>query len=180
MGHAFNYFEIEKGFVWPDNSKFLANIFSMKAKRLIAGVLCVIAAMSFVLAGIFVLLNLSWQNQLIIVSVITSTILLIAAFSTAIFFGCEEDNTDTAKLTEEEEAVIMEDAAADNVVEAMDYEVDYYSSSQETIDGINGSKKSTEWRRARYVDGEGPAITVDPTGSAYPKTITINYWICKL
>ena len=78
MGHAFNYFEIEKGFVWPDNSKFLANIFSMKAKRLIAGVLCVIAAMSFVLAGIFVLLNLPWHNQLIIASVITSTILFIA------------------------------------------------------------------------------------------------------
>lgn len=103
------------------------------------------------------------------------TILLIAAFSTAIFFGCEEDNTNKAKLTEEEEAVIMEDAAADNVIEAMDYEVDYYSSSQETIDGINGSKKSAEWRRPRYVDGEGPAVTVDPTGRAYPKTITIDY-----
>jgi len=78
MGQGLKYFEIEKGFVWPDNSKLLANIFSMKTKRLIAGVLCAIAAMGFVLAGIFVLLNLPWQNQLIIVSVITSTILFIA------------------------------------------------------------------------------------------------------
>jgi hypothetical protein len=69
----------------------------------------------------------------------------------------------------------MDDAASDNVIEATDYEVDFYSSSQETIDAINDSKKSTSWRRGRYADGEGPAVTVDPTGRAYPKTITIDY-----
>ena len=102
-------------------------------------------------------------------------ILFIAALSTALFFGCEEDQTNKF-LTEEEEAVIMEDAASDNVIEAMDYEVDYYSSSQETIEGINeGNKKNSQWLRWRYADGVGPAVTVDPIGTAFPKTITLDY-----
>ena len=104
------------------------------------------------------------------------SILFIAALATAVFFGCEEDLTDnTNLLTEEEEAVILDDAASDNVIEATDYEVDYYSSSDDIIKGINSGKKSTQWPRWRYVNGEGPAVTVDPTGSAYPKTITIDY-----
>ena len=104
-------------------------------------------------------------------------IILLAALSTAFLFGCEEEKTDNSRfLSEEEEAVIMEDAAADNVIEAMDYEVDYYSSSSEIINGINnGGKKSSNWPRWRYVNGEGPAVTVDPIGWAYPKTITIDY-----
>jgi hypothetical protein len=31
----------------------------------------------------------------------------------------------------------MDDAVADNVIEATDYEVDYYSSSSDIINGIN-------------------------------------------
>jgi hypothetical protein len=49
MGHSLNYFELEKGFIWPDNSKLLANIFSLKTKKTIAGVLC----------GIAILINLA-------------------------------------------------------------------------------------------------------------------------
>ncbi|MFP4449122.1 MAG: hypothetical protein ACLFPH_10345 [Bacteroidales bacterium] len=103
-------------------------------------------------------------------------IILTTAITAAIFVSCEDNlNNDNAMLTEQEEAIIKDDAASDDVVEATDYEVDFYSSSQETIDEINEGKKSTSWRRERYVDGEGPAVTVDPTGSAYPKTITIDY-----
>jgi hypothetical protein len=103
-------------------------------------------------------------------------VVLAAALSTAFLYSCEEDlNKGTEFLTEKEQAVVMDDAASDNVIEAVDYEVDYYSGSQEIIDGINGNKKSSEWLRWRYVDGVGPAITVNPAGSAYPKTITIDY-----
>jgi len=102
--------------------------------------------------------------------------LLITALLTGLFYGCEEDLTnDTNFLTEEEKAVIMDDAASDNVIEATNYEVDYYSSSQETIDSINQNQKGTKWLRWRYVDGIGPAVTVDPIGPSYPKTITIDY-----
>ena len=43
MGHALKYFEMEEGFNWPGNSRLLANILTRQKKRLIAGVLCVIA-----------------------------------------------------------------------------------------------------------------------------------------
>ncbi len=105
-------------------------------------------------------------------------ILFITAIAIAFLMSCEKDPSNEVNLfTEEEEAVIMEDAASDNVIEAMDYEVDFYTSSQDLLDGLNGSKKSAsaaEWRW-RYKNGVGPAITVDPTGRAYPKTITIDY-----
>ena len=91
-------------------------------------------------------------------------IVLTAALSTAFLFSCEDD-LNTKFLSEEEQAVIMDDAASDNVIEAVDYEIDFYSSSSDIINGINdGGKKSTFWPRWRYVDGEGPAVTVDPIG----------------
>lgn len=105
-------------------------------------------------------------------------IFLIAAATVSFLMSCEKEPANDINLfTEEEEAVIMEDAASDNVIEAMDYEVDFYTSSQDLLDGLTGSKKSTsaaEWRW-RYKNGVGPAITMDPTGRAYPKTITIDY-----
>jgi hypothetical protein len=102
-------------------------------------------------------------------------IYLAAAFTAVTLLSCEEDLTNNTDLTEQEEAVIMDDAASDNVIEATDYEVDFYSSSEETIDEINDEKKSAWWYSGRYVNGEGPAVTVDPIGRAYPKTITIDY-----
>jgi hypothetical protein len=100
---------------------------------------------------------------------------LIIASAAALLFGCEkEPSNDINLFTEEQEAIIMEDAASDNVIEAVDYEVDFYTSSADIIDGLHGNKKSAEWKW-RYKNGIGPAVTVDPTGWAYPKTITIDY-----
>ena len=59
MGHILNCFELEKGFIWPDNSKLLANVFSLQTKKLLAGVLCIIAALGLVASGISVLTGLS-------------------------------------------------------------------------------------------------------------------------
>lgn len=102
-------------------------------------------------------------------------IVLTAALATTLLFSCEKD-PQVKSLTEEEQAIIMDDAVADNVIEATDYEVDYYSSSSDIIAGINdGGEKSSLWPRLRYLDGEGPAVTVDPIGRFYPKTITIDY-----
>jgi hypothetical protein len=102
-------------------------------------------------------------------------IILTAALATTLLFSCEKDQ-EVKSLTEEEQAIIMDDAVADNVIEATDYEIDYYSSSSEIIAGINdGGKKSSFWPRLRYVNGLGPAVTVNPTGSYFPKTITIDY-----
>jgi hypothetical protein len=78
MGQSLNYFELEKGFVWPDNSKLLLNIFGLQAKKRIASILCVIAAISFVSSGICFLIGYSWQNREIILAAAISTILFIA------------------------------------------------------------------------------------------------------
>jgi hypothetical protein len=78
MGHSSNYFELEKGFFWPDNSKLLANAFSLQTKKRIAGVLCVLAAICFFLSGICVLIGHPWHKQITIAAVITSTVLFVA------------------------------------------------------------------------------------------------------
>lgn len=105
-------------------------------------------------------------------------IFLITLAATAFLMSCEKETANDINLfTEEEEAVIMEDAASDNVIEAMDYEIDFYTSSGDLIDGLSASKKSASaasWRW-RYKNGVGPAVTVDPTGRAFPKTITVDY-----
>lgn len=77
MGHGLKYFELEKGFTWPNNSKFPANIFSLQTNRIIASVLCIIAAISFIVSGICFMMGHSWHNQEVIVAVITSTILFV-------------------------------------------------------------------------------------------------------
>lgn len=78
MGHSFNYFELEKGFVWPDNSKLLKNVMSLQARKMLAGVWCVIAAVSFFVAGIRVLAGPSRYSFTVIAAVITSTLLFVA------------------------------------------------------------------------------------------------------
>jgi hypothetical protein len=78
MGHALKYFELEKGFSWPDNSRLFGNMANLRAKRTIAGALCVIAAICFVAAGTLVLMDRPMQDQLALVSVLASTLLFIA------------------------------------------------------------------------------------------------------
>lgn len=78
MGHSLNFFELEKGFIWPDNSKFLSNIVNLHAKKRLAAALCVMAAISFVVSGICVITGHPWNKMVILIAVITSTVLFIA------------------------------------------------------------------------------------------------------
>lgn len=102
---------------------------------------------------------------------------LIATLSTLFIMSCERDNELTGfdVLSEEEKAVVTNDAAADNLKESADYEIDYLTGSDAAIEGIENGTKGTQHHRPRYVDGVGPAITVDPVGYSFPKTITIDY-----
>jgi hypothetical protein len=78
MGHALNAFELEKGFVWPERSRVLANGFPGQARKRLAGVLCVAAAIGFVGSGAFVLAGHFWQYPAAIFSVSASSLLFIA------------------------------------------------------------------------------------------------------
>ncbi len=77
MGHSLNYFELEKGFNWPHNSRLLANYCSSKQIMLIAAIWCAMAATIFILSGIFVLINHPWYSLLTFIAVVLSTMLFI-------------------------------------------------------------------------------------------------------
>lgn len=104
-------------------------------------------------------------------------LVLITALSTLFIMSCERDNelSGLDVLSEEEKAVVTNDAAADNLKESADYEIDYLTGSDAAIEGIEDGTKGTQHYRPRYVNGVGPAITVDPVGYNFPKTITIDY-----
>ncbi len=112
------------------------------------------------------------------IEIMKKSILFITAFATAFLMSCEKNpSSDINLFTEEEQAIFLEDATSDNVIEAMDYEVDFYTSSGDLIDGLKASKKSTSaasWKW-RYKNGVGPEVTVNPTGRAFPKTISLDY-----
>lgn len=78
MGHSLHYFDLEKGFVWPDHSKLLGPVFSLRTKKLIAAGMCVIAALSFAISGICIITGHSWHNLEVIVALSVSTVLFIA------------------------------------------------------------------------------------------------------
>lgn len=75
MGHSLNLFELEKGFIWPDNSKLLLKIVNLQAKKQLAAGLCILAAISFVVSGICVLFGHPWHKMVILIAVITSIVL---------------------------------------------------------------------------------------------------------
>lgn len=75
MGHSLNLFELEKGFIWPDNSRLLLKIVNLHVKKRLAAGLCVMAAVSFVVSGICVLIGHPWHKLVILIAVITSTVL---------------------------------------------------------------------------------------------------------
>ncbi len=74
MGHGLHFFELENGFIWPDNSFLLKNIFSLQQKRLIAAVWCVLATLAFVLSGICILFDFIRCNTIIVAAVAISSI----------------------------------------------------------------------------------------------------------
>ncbi len=104
--------------------------------------------------------------------------IVTAATVTALLFAsCEEKQTlsGTDLLTDNENAIVTNDAMVDNLQEAADYEVDYLAGSDASIGSIEKSESGEKGRRPRYVNGVGPAITVNPAGYSFPKTITIDY-----
>ena len=103
------------------------------------------------------------------VSVFTLTALL--------FVSCEKNEplTGIDLLSEEENAIVTNDAAVDNLQESADYEIDFLTGSDAAIDSNENLEKSGSFLRPRYVDGVGPAVTVNPIGHSFPKTITIDY-----
>ena len=78
MGHSLGYFELEKGLSWPNNSRLLSGISGEGIKQQIAGILCILAAVFFVLSGLFMLIGYSWNHAEVFTAVGISTLLFVA------------------------------------------------------------------------------------------------------
>lgn len=77
MGHSLKYFELEKDFSWPENSRLFKDVLNVLMKKQTAAALCVIAALGFMLSGIFVITGYVRVDPLIIFAVAASTFLYV-------------------------------------------------------------------------------------------------------
>lgn len=99
----------------------------------------------------------------------------LLALATLVLFSCDKEDGVSSLINEEEEAIVANDAAAEAVVESMDYEVDLFTGSESTISQV-GLKSGAEGPfRGRYRLGQAPNVTVETTDGTYPKTITLDY-----
>ena len=76
-GHALALFELEPGFVWPDNALLFRRLSEKRRLRLGITVLLVLAALGFVVSGARYLLEPSWGHLEILVSAGYSTLLFL-------------------------------------------------------------------------------------------------------
>jgi len=100
--------------------------------------------------------------------------IILSVFVLALFtvFSCNQENNDF--LSDEEEAMISNDAAVESVYESVNYETDFLTGSSENIAQIGGSNKVIGFW-GRYLLQVGPEIMVEPEGNIFPKTITVDY-----
>jgi hypothetical protein len=110
--------------------------------------------------------------------------------SVMIFSGCNEDDeiipaSDfvTPDFSVTVESVITTDAAIQDVIESVDYEVDLFSGSVDAVDGLSADAGTSDELKAgagdrhrnRYRLGDAPEVNVDWTAEDFPKTITLDY-----
>ncbi|WP_291862775.1 hypothetical protein, partial [Marinilabilia sp.] len=110
--------------------------------------------------------------------------------SAMIFTGCNEDDeiipaSDfvTPDFSVTVESVITTDAAIQDAIESADYEVDLFSGTAESIDGLSADagtytdlKAGTgEQYRNRYRLGDAPDVNIEQNSGDFPKTITLDY-----
>lgn len=113
----------------------------------------------------------------------------IFAAGVALFFqACEkeseikpESDYYTPDFNVSVESVVTYDAVVEDVVEATEYEVDFFSGTTDALDGqfsvvVSENLKSGtfDWR-TRYLNSQCPLITIVSEEGGFPKTITLDY-----
>lgn len=114
-------------------------------------------------------------------------ILFSLAIGTAIAFSACEKEVDPASdysspdFSVTVESIVTTDASVEDVVEAMDSEVDLFTGSADAISDVfaqvsdDGLKSSNIGHKARYKNGVCPEVTFATTEGGFPKTIKLNY-----
>ena len=77
LGQSWRWFEMRPGMVWPDGSWFFSRIRGQKGIRMLAGVLCMLTTILFVIAGIGLLLERSSWKEFILASAILSSLIYL-------------------------------------------------------------------------------------------------------
>jgi hypothetical protein len=112
-------------------------------------------------------------------------LLLSLAALTVLFASCEKDGPDdgaeATNLTNTE-MIINEDATIEDALETSDYEVDFFTGSDENLaitledEGMPALKSPRhDRRRLRYLYGQAPNVTIDTAATGYPITIVLDY-----
>lgn len=101
------------------------------------------------------------------------------------FFACNknDDNNDPANTdTTTEATMVMKDAAVDDVSDASEYEVDFFTTAVDSLAPVENNPNWHQWHinhnafGGRFRWGHCPNITiVSGPNNGYPKTITLDY-----
>lgn len=104
-------------------------------------------------------------------------LLSLLAVVALVLFSCNKDESTPSNLiNSEDEAIVANDAAAEEITEVADYEVDLFSGSTESINQAESSLKTTaDFWWGRYRLGLPPVITIEKTDGGFPITITLDY-----
>ena len=75
-GQSARLFELQHGMIWPDGSWAFSRLFGNETTRVLASILCILAAIGFVAGGIGIFVSQGWWRPVVAGS---------AAFSAVIF-----------------------------------------------------------------------------------------------
>ena len=102
-------------------------------------------------------------------------LLSLVVLASVFMFSCNKE--ETGIVSNEDEAIVSNDAAVDMVTDAADYEVELFTGSTESINLASGALKSTSngpfggW----YRFGMPPEVIITLTDGGFPITVSLNY-----
>lgn len=77
VGQSWRLFELRPGMLWPDGSWSFSRLIGNRATRVLAGILCTVTTILFVISGAGLLTGKLWWHQFVIASIILSTFLYL-------------------------------------------------------------------------------------------------------
>ena len=76
-GQSARRFELQSGMDWPDGSWAFSKLLGQSSARTLAGILCILAAAGFVIAGFGIIFTQPWWRTAAVASAVLSAVLFI-------------------------------------------------------------------------------------------------------
>ena len=77
FGQSARYFELQPGLIWPAGSWAFSRPLGDNATRMLASILCALAALGFVIGAVGLLASQSWWRAAAVISAVLSAVLYI-------------------------------------------------------------------------------------------------------